>query len=347
MRQPAAGSRVARLHRGGRGAEHERRAVALGPERHGFARVVARRLALLVRGVVLLVHDEEARIGNRCKGRRARPDHGARRPRADAVPGLGPFALRERGMQHRGVLGKLAPQLAGEDRRQRDFGDEPHGAAPGVERRPDCAQVDLRLAAAGDALEQRREIAPLANCGGDRVDCRGLLGGRRDEGGPRLGRRRGPACLLHEGPQQALRGQCAERRGARARRDADLRTGRRPPERREQGEDFPALAAAAERPGRLLAHDRPDRVGGLGAGAPPFGRRRGPDPPAVLQAAHGVVPLAPLARQVDDAHRLARGQPLEDRPFAGRRLAEADRSPFRDAVAHRPGGGQLRGQDRT
>ena len=111
---------------------------------------------------MLLVHDEEARVGNRRKGRGARADHGAGLPPADAVPGLGPLAFREGGVQDGRPLAKLAGQLTGEDGRQRDLGHQPDGPPTGLQSRANRPQVHLGLAAAGHPLEQRRSGATRA-----------------------------------------------------------------------------------------------------------------------------------------------------------------------------------------
>ena len=131
---PAVGG-VDGLDRRGRGPEDERRGVLSRAQRDHVAGVVAGRFALLVGGVVLLVDDEEAGVGHGREGRRAGADDGERVARANPVPGLGPLSLREGRVQHGRALGELPPELAGEDRGERDLRHEPDRAAPGVERR--------------------------------------------------------------------------------------------------------------------------------------------------------------------------------------------------------------------
>ena len=50
------------------------------------ARMVARRLVLLVGGIVFLVHDDETEVPDGREDRAARPHHHARLARADTVP---------------------------------------------------------------------------------------------------------------------------------------------------------------------------------------------------------------------------------------------------------------------
>ena len=147
---------VVALHRRRRRAEHDQRAGALRAHDRDVAAVVARALLLLVRAVVLLVDDDQADVA-----------------RAARTP---PSACRRRRRRRRGgcaATDRAARRRRGrcaESRRGRRTPARNSAATAGVSaisgtsistRRPaartaaDEAEVDLGLAAAGDAVQQR------------------------------------------------------------------------------------------------------------------------------------------------------------------------------------------------
>ena len=273
--EPARLRGVPRLHGRGRRAEDERRSVLLRAQRDHVAGVVARRLALLVRGVLLLVDDEQARVRDRSEGGGARTDHRPRLAAAHAVPGVGALAVRERRVEHGGERAELPRQLAREDGRERDLRDEPDRAPSRVEREPDRAQVHLGLAAAGHALEQRREEAAFANRGGDAVDRRRLRRRRRVRRPALRARAPGsPRRSCSNRRQQPELGQTLQHRGAGAGRLADLRGGRGPAERVEVLEDVAAPAAPPGAGVAVLPRGNLGLVGELDAPAPSPGPSR-------------------------------------------------------------------------
>ena len=214
-------------------------------DRHDLAGVVARRLALLVGGVVLFVHDEEAGIDD---GREDAPSAARSRPaprraatRSQASAAL---ALGERGVEERPRGRRTARWSSpGEDGRQRDLRHEPDRAAARFERRGDRPQVDLGLAAARDALEERREGSGAP---GSRaaigLDGAVLLLGRQSKRAagpasagatPRLPRA-APArtSARRPSPRERLAGRPSRRPVSRADLRARSRAGRAPRDRR-------------------------------------------------------------------------------------------------------------------
>ena len=272
---------------------------------------------------MLLVDEEEPRVRDRREGRRPRPDHGARLPGAHAIPGVGALALRERGVENRGLFGELPRELPREDGGERDLRHQPDGAATRRERLADGPQVHLGLPAAGDALQKRREVAPPADRGGD--------GGDRARLAASSARRRRP--------RRAAR-PCSGR-GSSARRSAASpasrgRGGR--PERHRYGTGSPRGSPGRPRASRKSRTSRPfrlrpsaaarssadrrlDGIRRLGRGSPPLRRGHGAHPAPLFERAERLPAFAALPGQVQDPHRISSGQPRQDRAFVRRRLA--------------------------
>ncbi len=78
-----------RLQRRRGRAQHHHCIRHLGPHHRHVARVIARHLFLLIRRILLLVHDHQRQIGDRREHRRARAHHHASVPALDAMPLLG------------------------------------------------------------------------------------------------------------------------------------------------------------------------------------------------------------------------------------------------------------------
>ena len=138
------------------------------------------------------------------------------------------------------------------------------------------------------------------------------------------------AAFLLEGPQEALRGEAAQDRGPGAGR----RCGSRRP---SPGGRAPRVARATSRPLRLRPSARPRRSAGQRAA----GRRRsrraarrggaaetGPDEAAAPRGrASPRAAARPSPGSSDDAHRLARGEPLEDGALRGAVRRASPRAP--------------------
>ena len=91
---------------------HDQRSGELAAHDRHIAPVIARRLVLLVRGVVLLIHDDEAGIGERRKHRRARADHDVDVAAADAVPLIVALAIGEAAVLNRDRVAERARNSA-------------------------------------------------------------------------------------------------------------------------------------------------------------------------------------------------------------------------------------------
>ncbi len=258
------------LQRGRRRAEHHRHLEPLRPHQGEVARRVAKALLLLEGGVVLLVDDDHAGMGERGEDRRPRADHHGRLAAARGQPGTQTFLVGKPGVQHRDRHLKARPEAAHQLRREADFGDQHQGLAPGPQRVFDDVQVDLGLAAAGDALEQEGTVGPHCTAhGGDRLRL-----GRRERGRRRAagGRRetgavldRGPALLeqsRHGGPP-ALQGRVQGRRLG----------GRGAPLQEGQQRGLARRAGESRRVGRASGPGEPPAADAGAPGRPPLAQQ--------------------------------------------------------------------------
>ena len=185
LAQPQPGRVRHRLRAGRRAAEQQHRPVIAGALcRHGPG-VVPRIALVLVRGLVLLVDDDQADVGNRREHRRARPDA---HPRLAANEPL-PFrrALRAGDPRVHDGDDVAEPRLEPLERlrRQRDLRHEHDCAASCGERVGDRVQVHLGLAGAGHAVQQQTRAGAVVQGAQDGVDRDDLLRrewGRRDVG---------------------------------------------------------------------------------------------------------------------------------------------------------------------
>ena len=240
-------------------------------------------------------------------------------------------------MQDRGLVRKMTLELPGEHGGQGDLRHEPDGSPPGLERRPDRAQVHLGLSTSRDTLEQRREVTPVADRGSDGLDRHGLRRGRFEGRNVCLGR---GACVrfpgLLEGAHEPLRRERSQHLGSCPGLHPDLRRGGRAAKSLEEFEDIAAAAAATECLLALGPGDRSGQVGELDPGGPGLARGHGADPASLLEGAQRLPPLSPLSGQLDHAHRLTRRQAIQDRAL-GRRGGSGQSPLLRHSVTHRAG----------
>ncbi len=141
-----------------RRAQHEHGAFeprALGSHAPG---VVARVVALLVGRFVLLVHDDQADVGQRGEDRRAGAHDHAHVARDGGLAHRPALAVRDAGMEDGDLLAEAGGEAARGLRRERDLRHEHEHRAPAGERALGGPQVDLGLARPRDPVEQ--EIAP-------------------------------------------------------------------------------------------------------------------------------------------------------------------------------------------
>ncbi len=177
------------LERRRRRAEDDEDALAPAAPDRQVARRVARAFLLLVRGVVLLVDDDDAEPRQRREHREARAEDEVGQAELCRQPAAQPLRRRQPAVQGDDApAGEAAREAVDQLRRQVDLGDQHEGLAPGRERQAGGAQVDLGLAAAGDAVEERRPGRFAFHRRGDRAGRLGLVAGQRRFW---VGRRRG------------------------------------------------------------------------------------------------------------------------------------------------------------
>ena len=117
--------------------------------------VISRRFFLLVRGVVLFVDDDETKAVERCKDRRAGTHHDVHVSASDAMPLIVTLAVGQRAVLNRHAFAECGTEQRRDRRSERDLRDhEQHLPAPPTDvlRQP---QIDLGLAAASDAVQER------------------------------------------------------------------------------------------------------------------------------------------------------------------------------------------------
>lgn len=164
-----------------RRAQHYDGIRKLGAHHGDIARVVARRLFLLVALVVFFVDEDEAEVGRGREDCRARADDDLRFSAADAPPLLAAFFRRERGMQQRHLLAEGGIEQARGLRCQADLRHQQDGGQAAVQRLPHGCQVDGGFARAGDTVQQEgMESAERFSDGAERALLRGVqLNGNR------------------------------------------------------------------------------------------------------------------------------------------------------------------------
>ena len=122
-----------------------------------IAPMIARRLVLLVGGLVLFIDDDQPQIVHRCEHRRARANHHPRLARRQRLPAVEPLALAEVAVpDDRAMPGRLEPpaQARHRLRRERHLRHEVDRAAARGEHLLHGPQVDFRFPRAGDAVQQ-------------------------------------------------------------------------------------------------------------------------------------------------------------------------------------------------
>ena len=239
--------------------------------------VAGRRLDLLVRPLVLFIDDDQGGVGGGGEEGGAGADDDVDLAVADAPAVLLEFAGAEAGVQHRDAPGHAGPEAVDRLWREGDLGHEHEGHAARVADALGGGQVDLGLAAAGDAAQQQQarigrgvgRTAGVVKGDGDGGVGAGLIGGEDGDGG--AGRRRGRGPRGRATAQQAALDEGVDVGGGGAGFGAASRSGRGPsssaPIRPRRGARR-RCAAATGWPRRR----RPGRRGSAGRG----GRRRRP-----------------------------------------------------------------------
>ena len=119
--------------------------------------VIARRFFLLVAGLLLFIHDNQAQIFERRENCRARSHHDARLAAPHAPPFARALHFRQRAVQHRDARAESRAAQPPTPQRQRNFRHQNQRGLVPRERRFDRAQIHFRFSAARDAVEQARQ----------------------------------------------------------------------------------------------------------------------------------------------------------------------------------------------
>ncbi len=133
---------------------HRDRPLERGPLGGDGARVVAGIGLLLERGVVLLVHANEAEPAHRREDRRPRADDDPRVAAGDPLPLVAALGVGQARVQERNRVAEPRAEATDRLRRERDLGHEHDRPQPALERGRRSLEVDLCLAAPGRAVEQ-------------------------------------------------------------------------------------------------------------------------------------------------------------------------------------------------
>ena len=150
-----AGARVAVGFERGRGAaEHDGAVFEVAAHDGDVARAVARGFVLLVGGLVLLVHHQQAQRAHGREERAARADDDARLAGGDAPPFVVALAVGEMAVQDGDDVAEAPAEALHGLGREGDFRHEGDGPLPRVQRGLDGGEIDFRLAAAGHAVQQ-------------------------------------------------------------------------------------------------------------------------------------------------------------------------------------------------
>ena len=124
-----------------------------------FARTIAvsrawyRSFFLLVTGFVFFINDDKAQISKRGKDGRTRANHHRRLSAVNAQPFINPLFPGKPAVQDRDAPRKPRGKAFGELRRQPNLGNQDEACLPARERVLGGLNVNLRFAAAGDAVQ--------------------------------------------------------------------------------------------------------------------------------------------------------------------------------------------------
>ena len=164
-----------RLERRRRAAEHDRDAALAGPPDRDVAPVIAHAFLLLERRVVLLVDDDETEPRHRREHGETRPEHEVGLPQRGGGPMTATESCGKPAVQrHRAPSRQRARDALLKLRRQIDLRHQQQRLAARIDASGRRREIDLRLAAACDAVQQKGRIAAVRV--GDRVDRALLLG---------------------------------------------------------------------------------------------------------------------------------------------------------------------------
>jgi hypothetical protein len=139
-----------------RAAEHHHGALGARTNDGHLAGVIARRVALLVARLVLLVDDDRAEVLQRGKDRRTGAHGDALLAAAKGEPRIVALAVGESTVQHRDRVAEHGAEAIHRLRRERDLRHEHDGRLSLLQYdAPQELEVDERLPAARDAVQER------------------------------------------------------------------------------------------------------------------------------------------------------------------------------------------------
>ena len=157
--------------------EHDGHGRRSRPDHRKIARRVAKSFVLLVRGIVLLVDDDQGETRQRAEHGGTRADDDARLAAMGRAPGIAALGAPQPRM-HRHHAGAKAPaKTLHQLRRQRNFRHQDQRLSALRDRRGDDPHIDFGLAAARDPIKKmRREAVQSRGHGGHALGLMGVQG---------------------------------------------------------------------------------------------------------------------------------------------------------------------------
>ena len=162
------------LQRGRGRAQHQRHLLDFAAGQGHVAGVVARRGLLLESRLVLLIQDHQAQVRHRGEDRTASADDHLHLAVGNPLPLPMPFGVAEVAVQHGHPLEPRAEPLQGL-RREADFRDQHDRLPAETDHLLDGLDVDFRLAAAGNPVDQDGLLPPAVQGLEDRLEGRLLV----------------------------------------------------------------------------------------------------------------------------------------------------------------------------
>ena len=146
---------VHRLHAGRGGPQkHQRLGLGAAIDSH-LPGMIAGGVFGFIGVLLLLIHNEQAKILRRRKDRRAGAENDRRLPGADALPGVVALGDAQAAVEHRHLFAEMGGKKGQKLRRQSDLRHQQQGRSALFQAIGNEPDIDRRFAAAGNAVEQR------------------------------------------------------------------------------------------------------------------------------------------------------------------------------------------------
>ena len=130
---------------------------------------------------MLFVNNDEAKVRQRGKDRRARADNNSAFAACRKTPGILPLPCRHSAVNDDDLIAKMRCEPPDHLRREGDLGNKDDRRLPGRQTVPDRFDVDLGLPASRDAVQQERSpLVCILRCGQRTQHV--LLAGVQDNG---------------------------------------------------------------------------------------------------------------------------------------------------------------------